>query len=560
MKIIHQYLRLFLLAYLVSHLLISCAKQGSLSGGPKDTTPPRLLVELSDSNYLTNHYPSLINLYFDEWIQLKNQSQILISPPLEFNPKIKSKGKRVEIELDEREVLRDSTTYSINFGSSIVDFTESNPVKDFLYVFATGDVIDSLEITGSVIDSYTKKPVDKVTVMLYDQDRDSIVYEEKPYYFATTDKTGSFKIRNMRDGSFKCFALLDADFNFLYNQENEKIAFSDTLIVIKAPDSLHFQQPIRLELFLPDASPVIIEKSIPYKGKLKLVSNTKVEDFSLDTFSFNKYEMEIIEDSIMIWYEADTIGKDSLHFVYSLSGISDTLVVKSKSNTKSVGPLYYASFKEGKKKLLPEEKLSVEFNQPITSFDTAFVQLSRRPERLAQDQDSLDIRAADTLAQPIPFQLQMDSINHRKLYILADWNNEKLYDLELFPGAVKGYFENSNDTLATEISFEQQENLGSIFCRFDSLNQEKQYVIVLKMKQTIIQEDIVMDVLSTEIQYNYLKPGKYILEIIEDENRNGRWDPGNYLLKKQSEKVREVGLEELRKNWDLETDIKWDNQ
>ena len=118
-----------------SLILFSCAKQGSLSGGPKDINPPRMIKEKSDSNFQTQHYPKSITLSFDEWIQIKNSSQILVSPPLEFRPQINTKGKSVVVTFDKNEVLRDSTTYSVNFGNAICDFNESNPVENFQFVF-----------------------------------------------------------------------------------------------------------------------------------------------------------------------------------------------------------------------------------------------------------------------------------------------------------------------------------------------------------------------------------------------------------------------------------------
>ena len=269
---------IFLMIFLVLGM-VSCAKQGTLSGGPKDLDPPRLDTIKSERNYQTNYFPKTIFLYFDEWIQLKNSSQILISPPLQTNPVIKSKGKYVQLIFDEKEVLRDSTTYSINFGSAITDFTEANPVTNFQFIFSTGDKIDSLNLQGKVIDSYTKKPVDKVTVMLYDLDIDSLVYQEKPYYFSKTDKEGNFIIKHMRKGLYKCFALLDANYDFLYNQETEQIGFLDSMFLVK-PDS--FVQKISLELFLPTPKISLADFSMPVRGKIKIKTNRDFEDFKIE--------------------------------------------------------------------------------------------------------------------------------------------------------------------------------------------------------------------------------------------------------------------------------------
>jgi len=513
---------------------------------------PKLDKTLSEENFQTSFYPEAITLYFDEWVQLKNPSQILISPPLVHRPEINFRGKHVDVVFDEEEVLRDSTTYAINFGDAIVYFTESNPVKNFRFIFATGDKIDSLILRVNVLEAYTKKPAGDVVVMLYDQYQDSVVYEEKPYYFAKTDKNGSCVIQNLRSGKFKCFALKDADFNFLYNQDSEQIGFLDSLVHIKGDSAIN---AIQLELFLPEPDLQIVEAEIQKRGKLSFEANKLTDSIKLVETNVDLIELELLQDSMVLWYQADTFGMDSIFAVLELESTLDTFQLKSKRNTKFPGEIKFKNFKSRKIKLLPDEPLRITFSQIIKAVDTSFFELTIN-ENIVPDTSAIEL---DTVIEKIPLSVIIDSLDKRSILITSGFMENEKYKLNLFPGSIHGYFENVNDTLQSEINVELRENLGNIFCKFDSLSPEQQYVVLLKKKDDVLEQKIIVGLESTQIDFLLLSPGKYNLEVIIDENRNGRWDPGDYLNKRQSEKTREFTLEELRKNWDIETEIKWDN-
>lgn len=544
----------WILVVMTTLMLYSCAQQGTLSGGPKDLQPPRLDTTLSSKNFKTNYYPTSISLYFDEWIQLKNQSQILISPPLEFRPEISSNGKHVDVIFDEEEILRDSTTYAINFGNAIVDFTESNPIPNYRFVFATGDKIDSLELKIKVVDSYSREPVDDVTVMLYDEIRDSVVYEQRPYYFARTDKEGVCTIKNLRSGRFKCFALLDSDFNFLYNQEDEKIGFLESPVLIQ-PDSL--PPLLGIELFLPDPVFQLTEQTLPYRGKLKILANRIVDSISLIETNMDFINQEVLHDSIFYWYRPDTTTSDSIFMVFDMEGKLDTITVKSKKTTKLPGKIMYDQERSKRLTVNPGMPASFTFNQIIDTIDTTHFSLLTVLKKPVAD--SIEVEARDTIPQKIPFSAEIDSIDLRTIHIVADFEEGESYDLSLYPGAIQGYFDNQNDTLVSKLRIETGENLGNVICRFDSLDENQQYVVMLMKSKTVLDTKIIADTVSQQITFSLVKPSKYFLEVIVDENRNGRWDPGNYREKRQSERKLEIQLEEVRKNWDIETDIKWDS-
>jgi len=214
--------------------IAGCASTGSPTGGPRDVTPPILDTLLSSPNKQLNFRPKELTFYFNEFVEVKDPiKQVLVSPPLLYIPQVKHRGKKVTFAFDEKEVLRENVTYTINFGEAIVDFHEGNKIDNFTYVFATGNTLDSLNLKGKILNALTNEPETDMVVFLYDDARDSIVRKEKPFYFAKPDKTGMYEFTNIKSDTFRLFAIKDENLNFLYDLETEKIAFYDSLIVLR---------------------------------------------------------------------------------------------------------------------------------------------------------------------------------------------------------------------------------------------------------------------------------------------------------------------------------------
>ncbi|MFI5164899.1 MAG: Ig-like domain-containing domain, partial [Bacteroidia bacterium] len=199
------YFLLFTFYFLLEH----CAQIVIPGGGPRDATPPRVVKYMPDSA-ATNFNTKTIAITFDEYIQLSDlQRELTISPPMNIQPDVKYKGKTLLIEL--KDSLQKNTTYCLNFGSAIRDFTESNPKTNFQYIFSTGSFIDTLKLSGTVKNAFDLKSEKGILVMLYDTYNDSVPYKKLPSYFAKTGDDGSYTIRNIRPGNYKAFALKDAN-------------------------------------------------------------------------------------------------------------------------------------------------------------------------------------------------------------------------------------------------------------------------------------------------------------------------------------------------------------
>ncbi len=520
---------------------IGCATPGQLTGGPKDEVPPKIDSLRSTPNLLTNFNQKVIQLTFDEWIKLEDViNQVVISPLIIPRPQVTLRKKTVFITFDDATVFRENATYTINFGSAVKDLTESNVPEDLRYVFSTGDFIDSLEIAGSVTDMLTKQPVEKVLVMLYDNLADSVVYKEKPFYFARTNKEGNFRIQNIRADTFKVFVLEDKNVNYRFDSENERIAFLDSLLIINDAN----QPKLNFNLFREQAPLKILATNKTQYGVLKFTFNQSPQDLTF------RYEANI--PTVLFDYELDT-----LRLWYNLGDSSTWSIILSKdslfSDTVSVNAIQKEAFLEKDALVLktdvknianlnPTKPYELAFNHPLLMMDTSLIQLY-------ENKDSIDL-----LVNPI---VELDSIStYKKLNIRYKWNAEAKYKIVLLPNTLTDLFGFKNkDTIEQQISIRSLKEFGNLNLTINNLDSLQQYVFRLEQAGKVIQTFKVADVKTWKQQIVAMPPGKYDMVIITDVNRNGRWDTGSYAQKLQPEPIITKELEALRANWDVEAVI-----
>jgi uncharacterized protein (DUF2141 family) len=243
-----QKMLFFIAGMLLVMFFMACANVVAPTGGPRDEDPP-VVIRSVPPNFSPNYGGEQIRISFDEFIVLNNlRQQLLVSPPLENSPEIRVRGRNLIIDIEDE--LRPNTTYSIFMGDAVRDNTEGNAIPNFRFVFSTGDYVDSLSLSGKVINAFTLKPEEAVFVMLYDSIYDSIPYKERPVYLSKTNKEGLFEITNMKEGSYMMFALFDNNGNFIYDLPDEKIAFLDSLVTpryipsVVEPDTLMLEDSL----------------------------------------------------------------------------------------------------------------------------------------------------------------------------------------------------------------------------------------------------------------------------------------------------------------------------
>lgn len=547
-------------AFLVALAYYSCANQVAPTGGPQDREPPKVLGS-NPLNKSTNFKSDKVRILFDEYVNIENaQQQVVISPPMDPFPDFKIKGKELLITF--KDTLRTNTTYTINISAAVKDITEANVLEDYQYVFSTGEYLDSFFISGKIVDAELATPAEGVLVLVYDLLEDSVVYIEKPYYFGRTDKSGLFKINNMKGGQYKVFALKDENFNLKYDLPNEKIAFWPEPILVNDTT----MPPFQLRLFQEEAKRLqMIESHTSNRGLNQFVYSLAVENIVvspvLDTLNFGGgfFEFNATRDTINHWYQFNNNAR-SIIVVTANDTLTDTITVKAPAFTADslyklgkpslyTGPAAVES--KGKRggtaaplptRLELGSPFEFELNRPAQSIDNARVYMLE-----------------DTINSVRPRVYFTDSVQ-RKVAIDYTWKPGSFYKIVFLDSAITDRYGLRNDSLGFELNARKPDEYGAITIVVDSLVPSLQYVLEARIGEgPIVFREVISGQGRFEKKYERLIPGNYKVRIIRDANRNGQWDTGSYMDKLQPERIyihpNDVAL---KPNWEMELEIEMD--
>jgi len=523
-----------------SLLLVSCAQVVNPEGGPRDTVPPVLDSAKSTLNYQTNFSKQTIELAFDEFIELRDVfTQVVVSPPLATNLDVSLvRYKTVEVKFAEDEVLRENATYTINFGQAIKDFTAGN-VNEFRFVFSTGPYIDSLEVTGKLLDAYTGSPVEDVLLMLYDNLADTVVRTERPFYFARTDQNGQFKIQNVKSDTFKVFALEDSNLNYLFDQASERIGFLDSTVILTDSTPVN----VSLLFFQEETALRLINDQADNYGIAKLVFNTEAKDADIWYDDFGQYTwLDYDGDTLRFWY--DMASADPFNIYIMQDTILDTVTVSSELKGDFLANQKTLKMREAVPSVQhnPSKALELNWRFPLKSWDTSRIQLM-----------------VDSTKTPVIPKLAIDSTDQRKLLFLPPWKEGKPYELVLLPGAITDVYGLENDTIRGSWRTALAKDFGKLSITIKGLDSTQQYIVELLGRNDVFIDRFTIENLSSDTRsFPSLPPGDYGVRIVADRNRNGRWDPGNYDRKEQPEDIFQQTLESLKANWEVESSVQID--
>ena len=528
---IRRVLGLFFVALMVISF-VQCARRGNITGGDKDITAPKL-IKAVPKNMSVNFNAKKIRLYFDEYIKLKDvQNQLSISPPLKYTPEISPQGSASKyVEVIFKDTLRENTTYTLNFGQSIEDNNEGNPNNFLTYIFSTGNKIDSLRVSGAVIDAFNKDAETFISVMLYEIDStytDSTIYKRPPNYITNTlDSTTIFHLKNIKAGKYAMVALKDEAKNNVFDQKSDKIAFIKDTVTLPT-DSIFL-----LALFkeIPDYS-----MSVPsFVAKNRIIFGYQGEDKHI---TINP--LIALPDSIKTIITKEP-KKDTLNFWFTPFE-TDSLVFEVTNTKEQIIDTFTVKMRK-----IKTDSLSLTANQTGTlNFKKPFY-ISANTPITKIDTTKIDIIYKDSLA--VLFSANLDTIKNSLVIAFEIEPNEK-YSMKLFPGAITDFFETENDTLGYNLATKSLADYGSL--RF-SLVGSATYPLLLQL--TNKSGEMVREIYATEPQqfeFTSLSPAIYFARIIFDTNGNGKWDTGSYLKKIQPEKVVYYSKTiEIRANWDL---------
>jgi uncharacterized protein (DUF2141 family) len=568
----------------IMFLVYACAnKAQGPTGGAKDVTPPKVMRSVPLNNTL-NFNKKQILIDFDEMVSVEKASEnVIISPPQVKPPDVKSYGKRVTVNFNEN--LMDSTTYSVNFGNAICDLNEKNPIKNYLFSFSTGNEIDTLKITGTVIDAENLNPMSGIIVGIYIEESDS-VFLKKPFLrIGKTDEKGKFSIDNVKKGKYKIFALGDTNHDY-YFQSGEGLAMCDSLLTPTFrrelmqdsiwKDSTHFDS-IRSYIgthFLPDN--ITLRYFKESKKRQYFVKYERKEPFSFTLFyNTEAKQLPVIKplnfdwegkyllqknntlDSLTYWLTDSTVWKiDTLQMAVSyfktdtlmkLVPATDTLNIsmrKARVNPKAkaakkihkIEPLKFSTNIASTFEVY--SPIVIRFEAPLATLDLNSVNLSQK---------------VDTVFKTIPFKWRQIDSTKMAYAIDYKWLPETTYQLKIDSATFVSIYKKVSDSLQTQFTIRSLDEYSSIKLLLTDFN-PKVILQVLDTKDNVLASKPA-SAKGTVIEY--LKPGDYYVRMFIDENENGKWDPGDLSKRKQPEEVFYYPKKlTLMANWEFEES--WD--
>ena len=587
-------------------MIVSCARMGQPDGGWYDDTPPRV-VHTDPADKGTGVKSKKVTITFDEFIKLEDAtSKVVISPPQIEPADIKASGKKIVVEL--KDSLMDNTTYTIDFSDAISDNNEGNPMGYYTYSFSTGERIDTFEVSGNVLDATNLEPIKGILVGLYD-DLSDTVFARKPFIrVSRTDSRGRFVIRGIAPGTYRVYALQDADGNYIYSQKSEMLAFShETFNPYAKPDirqdtvwrdTLRIDSIIRTPYthFYPDD--IVLRAFTALQTDRYLVKSERVEPNKLNFYfsygndslpqlrglNFNSDSAFVVDsnlknDTITYWIKDTTlINTDSLTLEarYLITDSTGTLVMQTDTLEMIPKMSYERRMKQEEKeneKWLKEQekkKKKGEAYDSIMPLKPLEPQISGggtiTPEQNIFFTMPTPLQKCDTSA--IHLYSKIDTLwyksrfewlpvpgNIKKFELRAEWRPDIEYSLEVDSAAFVDIYGLVSKSIKQGIKVSSNDEFGSLIVNVSGQRDSATVIVQLLGSNDNVQKEA--KVVDGAAEFFYLKAGKYYLKAFVDNNDNGLWDTGDYYADLQPEDVYYYPKEvECKEKWDIT--IGWD--
>ena len=587
-------------------MIVSCARMGQPDGGWYDDTPPRV-VHTDPADKGTGVKSKKVTITFDEFIKLEDAtSKVVISPPQIEPADIKASGKKIVVEL--KDSLMDNTTYTIDFSDAISDNNEGNPMGNYTYSFSTGERIDTFEVSGNVLDATNLEPIKGILVGLYD-DLSDTVFARKPFIrVSRTDSRGRFVIRGIAPGTYRLYALQDADGNYIYSQKSEMLAFShETFNPYAKPDirqdtvwrdTLRIDSIIRTPYthFYPDD--IVLRAFTALQTDRYLVKSERAEPNKLNFYfsygndslpqlrglNFNSDSAFVVDsnlknDTITYWIKGTTlINTDSLTLEarYLITDSTGTLVMQTDTLEMIPKMSYEKRMKQEEKeneKWLKEQekkKKKGEAYDSIMPLKPLEPQISGggtiTPEQNIFFTMPTPLQKCDTSA--IHLYSKIDTLwyksrfewlsvpgNIKKFELRAEWRPDIEYSLEVDSAAFVDIYGLVSKSIKQGIKVSSNDEFGSLIVNVSGQRDSATVIVQLLGSNDNVQKEA--KVVDGAAEFFYLKAGKYYLKAFVDNNDNGLWDTGDYYADLQPEDVYYYPKEvECKEKWDIT--IGWD--
>lgn len=575
-----------LLGVLLFH---SCANPGAgPSGGLKDTIPPRMLnsTPLSGTLHFTG---KTIVLDYDELVLADKLGEVLVvSPPLASRPEIKTRGRSIALTF--KEDLIPDRTYSVDFKSGIKDNNEGNPIEPYRMTFSTGDQLDSLRISGHVIDAFTLMPVKDALVIIYELEHDSIFRRLRPDYVARTDEEGFYMFDNLQSKNYKVYALVDGDNNLFYSQESEAIAFIDSLILPSASfvaqiDTVINEQDTLITTGYVDYYPselyhrMFTEKFYnqyltthrrSIREGLFLQFNEALADsfhYELinsplaDSIQWVSEEFSARRDSVFLWITNPEVSKiDTLRLK-----VDFTVKTKAGLDSLQTDTLQFLFVDPVRSRLKKDEQpvvaqQVVEINHNVKGKfnlnETLQLKATLPIAEMDLEKIRLNEQVNDSTFLPVTWTLENDSVTKRAMKVQFKMKEKTNYVFETDSAAFVAFNGAVSMPLNLKIGTQEADFYGAVIVQIEGAgpNSIVQLLKAGKEEELIQQRTLTGE--KGQIVFDYLAPETYMVKLIDDANNNGKWDTGRLSQSVQPEKVFYFNkVLKVKSNWEVKE--KW---
>lgn len=593
-------------------MLAACASIGNPDGGRYDEEPP-VVVSCSPADKATGVDKKKISILFNEFVKLENAyEKVVISPPQIEAANVRADGKRVKVDLFDS--LQANTTYTIDFSDAIEDNNEGNPMGHYTYSFSTGSEIDTMEVSGTVLNAADLEPIKGMMVGLYPADStysDTLFTTRPLSRVSRTNGSGRFTIKGVKPGRYRAFALLDADGNYIFNQKSEQIAWDTTVFHTSCRpdirmdtawrDTTHYDsiRVVPYTRFLPDG---LVLRAFKEEGQEVHLLKTErpVPDYFRLFFTAPMDSLPVIEglnfdasclvversqknDTLTYWvtdtvysYTQDTL---SLALTFLETDTLGRLVPRTDTLDLSPKETRAKQLKERDKKIeewqKDREKKAKKAKQPLPPEENPYLktllQVMARPAGSLDPNQNITVTAneplalvdtsmvrffmkKDTLWVPEPYIFEPSPTDKKSYILYAEWKPKEQYRFEADSTAFRGVLGHESRSLKQEFRVRDLDEFGSLFVHVMTAPGDSNVVVQLLQRNDKPTREIAVEA-DGRADFFYLKPGEYFLRCFIDRNGNGKWDTGNYASALQPEEVFYFPKAlSVKAKWDIEQD------
>ncbi len=597
-----------LITLIATLVLAACASIGSPDGGPYDVTPPKV-IKSQPANRSVNNKDKKLTIYFDEYIVLENASEkVVVSPPQIEMPEIRTSGKKIQIIL--HDTLKNNTTYTVDFSDAIVDNNEGNPMGNFTYSFSTGTNIDTMEVSGTILEAENLEPIKGMMVGLY-ADLSDTAFTTQPFSrVSRTNGSGKFNIKGVAPGKYRIYALQDMDANFIFSQKAEKIAF-DTIVIEPSCrpdtrqdtvwiDSTHIDtiRTVSYTRFYPDD--LILRGFTEAHQELHLLKTERptpetfsiyftapsdtlpaikglnfegVEDFILEKSTHNDSLIYWITDTLvaykdtltmsLTYLDTDTLGQlvprtDTLDLIPKITHQRRQKDLQKKIEDWEKQQEKMKRRQKEKYKPQPNPYLRQEFSYKVKP-SGSISPLQNVQFTFEEPIASLDTTAfrfykkQDTLWIEEPYLFLPVERDMRSYTLYAEWHAGEKYKFEADSNAVTSILGKESNPIKKEISVSSEDDFSALFIQL-ILADTGAVVQLMDHGDKVVRS---AKAVNNRTDFFYLKPGEYYLRLFIDKNGDGKWTTGEYETGTQPEEVFYFPKPlSLKARWEVEQD--WD--